>query len=65
MKKIFKVIQISLLIVVLIVQWIALMLLGFMSTIAPNTAWLYNVTPFIGIIVIYCIIREIIRIYKL
>lgn len=44
--------------------WIGCAILGFMSTFIGNMQWLYDVTPFIGLAGVICIINCMIRVYK-
>lgn len=44
--------------------WLGCALLGFMSTFIGNISWMVNVTPFIGLACVICIIYCMVRVYK-
>lgn len=64
MKPVWKSLQISILIIMIVFYWMLCALMGFIFTFYPPYQWMYNVTPFIGFLNTYLLIREIIRIYK-
>ncbi len=64
MNKLIKTITIVWLGMSAIFVWLGCALLGFMSTFIGNLSWMVNVTPFIGLACVICIINCMMRVYK-
>jgi hypothetical protein len=64
MNKLIKTITIVWLGMSAIFVWLGCALLGFMSTFIGNMSLMFNVTPFIGLACVICIINCMMRVYK-